>query len=76
MLVAERHIIKKGHRFWEKEKITQKHENEGFETNVVPNWFYLFMTLASFLYYFTPQICPLKSWSFKVLQIYDKFRKF
>jgi hypothetical protein len=46
-------------RFWEKEKITQKHENEGFETNVVPNWFYLFMTLASFLYYFTPQIFPL-----------------
>ncbi|MFN9905013.1 MAG: hypothetical protein ACK56F_02660, partial [bacterium] len=46
-------------KFWEKEKITQKHENENFETNVIPNWFYLFMTLASFLYYFTPQIFPL-----------------
>ena len=46
-------------RFWEKKEITQKHENEGFETNVVPNWVYLFMTLASFLYYFTPQIFPL-----------------
>ncbi len=46
-------------KFWEKEEITQKHENEGFETNVVQNWFYLFMTLASFLYYFTPQIFPL-----------------
>jgi hypothetical protein len=46
-------------RFWEKKEITQKHENEGFETSVVPNWVYLFMTLASFLYYFTPQIFPL-----------------
>jgi hypothetical protein len=54
-------------KFWEKEKITQKHENENFETNVVPNWFYLFMTLASFLYYFTPQIFPLILATFSII---------
>jgi hypothetical protein len=46
-------------RFWEKEEIKQKPENEEFETNVVPNLVYLFMTFASFLYYFIPQFFPL-----------------
>ncbi len=49
-------------RFWEKEEITQKPENDenkGFETNEVPNRVYLFITLASFFFYFTPQIFPL-----------------
>jgi hypothetical protein len=45
--------------FWKKEEIKRKPENEGFDTNVVPDLVYLFMTFASFLYYFTPQFFPL-----------------
>jgi hypothetical protein len=58
--------------FWEKEEIKKKPENEGFDTNVVPDLVYLFITFASFLYYFTPQFFPLILATFFIISMFIK----
>ncbi len=57
---------------WKKEEIRQKPEYGGLDTDMVPNLVYMFVTLASFLYYFMPQFFPLILAAISVIAIFIK----